>query len=139
VLPGTSRALYHRVRVADPDLFKAEYGGRGIVTKTFSEAKGIKGLLGLLKEPGPRGGMTQVQSYLFDATKYTIGDAIAWVKAESPHRPLMATEAPVKATERRPAKLRKKAAKRKARIPKKAAAKKKKASKKPRKRKRKTA
>jgi hypothetical protein len=132
VLPPTSKALWHKVRVAEPELFKAHYGGRGIYTKEFSKDKGIRARLGVLKEKGKRGGTTQIQSYLFDADMYTVEDAIDWVLDESEYEPIMAVKAPPDPEERRPKKIRKRKPKKKPRIPKiaKKKAKKKKAKKK---------
>jgi hypothetical protein len=78
-LHSGSSAKYHRVRVSDKRWFKESDTGRGFRTKTLSEKKGIKAVIGLLKAKGPRGGRTEIQSFMFDADQYTVDDAIKWV------------------------------------------------------------
>ena len=87
---------YHRARVADPDEFSQ------IRTKTLSESKGIKALIGRHDgAAGPRGGKTEIQSYLFDATRYTPQNAVRWLEGHKVPQPLLLDVAPVEASSRR--------------------------------------
>lgn len=80
---------YHHVRVADPDEFVR------IRTKTLSASKGIKARIGVLQGRGPRGGRTEVQSYLFDAKMYTPGDVVRWVEGHEVPIPELVEFSPV--------------------------------------------
>jgi hypothetical protein len=86
---------YHHVRVGDPDQYTA------IKTKTLSDTKGIKARVGRFLGRGPRGGKTEIQSYLFDATMYTPQDVARWIEGHRTPRPLLMDIAPTGATKRR--------------------------------------
>ncbi len=68
---------YIRIRVKDPDLFIEE----SFRIVMISTAKGIKAVMGKLKEPpeGQAGSMV-AQSYLFDKGRWTVAEAETWVK-----------------------------------------------------------
>lgn len=70
----SNKGNYHHVSLKDSKLFK------GIYSKTLSNTKGIKARVGVRKTAGARGGTTQIQSYLFDATKYSPKMVISWLK-----------------------------------------------------------
>lgn len=70
----SNKGNYHHVSLKDSKLFK------GIYSKTLSNTKGIKARVGVRKTAGTRGGTTQIQSYLFDATKYSPKMVIAWLR-----------------------------------------------------------
>lgn len=70
----SNKGSYHHVSLKDSKLFK------GIYSKTLSNTKGIKARVGVRKTTGARGGTTQIQSYLFDATKYSPRMVVAWIK-----------------------------------------------------------
>jgi hypothetical protein len=118
---------YHHVRVGDPDEYTQ------IRTKTLSERKGIKARMGRFQGRGPRGGRTEVQSYMFDADRYTPEDAVRWMEGHPTPAPLHMDISPMEATDRRYKVYGKAPAKKKPRrkkVAKKVAARKKKATKK---------
>lgn len=88
---------YHRLRVQDPDAFDV------LRTKTLSEGKGIKALVGRMPggERGPRGGRTEISSYLLDAERYSPEDAIRWAEGHKIPTPLLVDFSPREATQRR--------------------------------------
>ncbi len=87
---------YHRIRVMDPrDCPQTR-------TKTISARKGLKQLQCVTGERGPRGGTTQVQSWLFDADMYTPDDVARWAGGHDLRgEPLLFTQSKRKATKRR--------------------------------------
>jgi hypothetical protein len=118
---------FHHVRVGDPDEYTS------IRTKTLSERKGIKARMGRFLGRGPRGGKTEVQSYMFDAEMYTPEDVARWFEGHPTPPALHMDVSRKEATRRRykvygEAKERKKPERRK--VAKKVAARKKKAKKK---------
>jgi hypothetical protein len=68
--------------MADPSEFKA------IRTKTLSAKKGIKARVGIFTGRGPRGGKSEIQSYLFDAKVYTPQDVVRWIEGHKTPAPL---------------------------------------------------
>ena len=65
------------------------------------EGKGIKAHIGRYEGEGPRGGKTEVQSYMFDARRYTPEDAARWVEGHPTGDPLTIDVSPLEATDRR--------------------------------------
>lgn len=78
----SAKGKYHHVRMAEPNEFKA------IRTKTLSAKKGIKARVGIFKGRGPRGGRSEIQSYLFDAAIYTPQDVVRWIEGHRTPAPL---------------------------------------------------
>jgi hypothetical protein len=79
----SAKGAFHHVRVADPSEFKA------IRTKVLSAKKGIKARVGIFKGRGPRGGKSEIQSYLFDAKQYTPQDVARWIEGHKTPAPLL--------------------------------------------------
>ena len=99
---------YHRARVADPDEFtqirtsRARGPRAGMSADSTLDDKGIKFLIGRRAgKKGPRGGQTEITSYMFDATRYTPQNAVRWLEGHKVPQPLLLDVAPVEASSRR--------------------------------------
>jgi hypothetical protein len=71
-MPVDVTANYVRLRVASPSKF--------IRMRVKTLGKGIRAIVGFKK-----GGGSEIQSFLFDRSKYTLAQAKAWIKAHDYH------------------------------------------------------